>query len=247
MAHALQSTDTDLRHQIDRLLSFNRNIAHDLREPVGSLASGAQLAQLALARGDVNAVRRLLDLIECGATGVIQLLSDLLALAQGHEEHVALTRVDLTMVAQGAIDQLLPRKGVGGPEVRLEALPTVLGAPSLLHQVFVNLVGNALKFSGQTACPVVEVGVTTLAGEQVIYVQDNGVGFAPTQASRLFQPFCRLHGHEFAGHGVGLSLVKRIVELHGGHIVAEPRASGGAVFYFTLGHVEPPLSGLKRA
>lgn len=234
MSQALQATDTDLRVQIDRLVSFNRHIAHDLREPVGSLASGAQLAQLALTRGDVEAVRRLLDLIECGASGVIQLLSDLLSLAHGHEEHVTLMRVDLTVVAKEAVDQLRSTFGGEAPEVRLATLPTVLGAPRLLRQVFINLIGNGMKFSRRAEHPVVEVGASTLGGEPVVYVQDNGVGFEPTQAARLFQPFCRLHGKDFAGHGIGLSLVKRIVELHGGHITAQPRASGGAVFFFTL-------------
>ena len=247
MAQALQTTGTDLTDHIDRLTSFNRHIAHDLRDPVGSLANGAQLAQLALARGDTEAVRRLLSLIEGGATGVIQLLADLLALAHGHDEQVSLMWVDLTKVAQGAIDQLCRHADVGLPEIRLGALPMVFGAPSLLRQVFVNLIGNGLKFSRRSRDPVVEIGATVIEGEQVIYVQDNGVGFEATQASKLFRPFTRLHGHDFDGHGIGLSLVKRIVDLHGGQIHAQPRASGGAVFYFTLGYIDGSQDSAKEA
>jgi len=98
----------------------------------------------------------------------------------------------------------------------------------------VNLVGNALKFSRHTHRPLVEIGVSGAGEQRALYVQDNGVGFDGAQADRLFQPFARLHGKEYAGHGIGLSLVNRVVERHGGRAWATTRTPAGATFYFTL-------------
>jgi signal transduction histidine kinase len=106
----------------------------------------------------------------------------------------------------------------------------------LLRQVFANLLSNACKFTGQTPQPQVRVGLQWLGGEAVYFVRDNGAGFDPAYASRLFEPFQRLHRtQEFAGLGIGLSIVKRIVQRHGGRIWAEAAVGQGACFYFTLG------------
>ena len=118
--------------------------------------------------------------------------------------------------------------------VHVGELPTVEADPGLLRQVYVNLLGNALKFSREGAAPQVEVGAFERDGEQVCFVRDNGVGFDAAEAERLFQPFQRLHGQRFPGHGVGLSIVKRIVERHGGRLWAQAQRQQGATFYFSL-------------
>lgn len=100
--------------------------------------------------------------------------------------------------------------------------------------MYVNLLGNALKFSRDAQPPQVEVGAFVHEGEQVCFVRDNGVGFDAAEAERLFQPFHRLHGQRFPGHGVGLSIVKRIVERHGGRLWAQAQRQQGATFFFSL-------------
>ena len=114
-------------------------------------------------------------------------------------------------------------------------LPTVNGDPELLRQVFSNLIGNAIKFSNRSQRPQVEVATLARDGEQVFIVRDNGVGFDPAAAQRLFKPFQRLHDRSYEGFGVGLSIVKRIVDRHGGRVWAEGQPGQGASFYFTLG------------
>jgi signal transduction histidine kinase len=119
---------------------------------------------------------------------------------------------------------------------QIAALPTVRGDASLLEQVFVNLLSNALKFTRPREHARIEVGSRPGADAgHTVWVRDNGVGFDPTYASRLFSPFQRLHrADQFEGNGVGLANVKRIVERHGGSVTAQSQPDQGATFVLTL-------------
>ena len=103
-----------------------------------------------------------------------------------------------------------------------------------MRQVFANLLANGIKFSGSAAQPRVEVGATRSPEGVVFHVRDNGVGFTEAQGRELFVPFRRLHADRFEGHGIGLTIVRRIVERHGGRLWAEGRPGQGATFFFTL-------------
>jgi light-regulated signal transduction histidine kinase (bacteriophytochrome) len=126
-----------------------------------------------------------------------------------------------------------------GPEsaradIRIAELPAIKGDATLLRQVWQNLLGNALKFSRHAEAPRIEVGAE-LRGDVVEYfVRDNGAGFDMRYADKLFAVFARLHGAEFAGTGIGLALVHRIIQRHGGRIWANSVPNAGATFYFTL-------------
>jgi two-component system sensor kinase len=114
---------------------------------------------------------------------------------------------------------------------------------SLLHQVWLNLLGNAVKFTTSVEAVVIEVGCRQEEDREVFYVKDNGVGFDMRYANKLFQVFERLHGpQEFEGTGIGLALAQRIISRHGGTIWAEGKVNGGATFFFTL----PPPAGPKK-
>jgi signal transduction histidine kinase len=112
-------------------------------------------------------------------------------------------------------------------------LPECRACPILLRQVFFNLISNAVKFTRGRAQPIVEVGFQQTAEERAYFVRDNGVGFDPQAATKLFLPFQRLH-QEFEGTGLGLAIVRRIVQRHGGRVWAEGAVGRGATFYFTL-------------
>jgi signal transduction histidine kinase len=230
---AFPSTD-GLAERVGRLASFNRHVVHDLRAPLVSVAGVTQLARQALARGDALVAGEMLALVSSRTESALKLLGDLMALAET-DGPLLQSHVDLGALAEGAIEQARWQVPAGaGVRVVLQPLPQVRGVAALLRQVYVNLVANALKFSAGVNAAVVEVGVDDAADGRVLYVRDNGVGFDAAGAGRLFEPFARLHGSAYAGHGLGLSLVKQVVERHGGRVWAEPRVPAGAAFRFTL-------------
>jgi signal transduction histidine kinase len=165
-------------------------------------------------------------------------VEDLLSLARVGEVDLASQPVNLESFVRDTIEQmrLADPRGVPLP-VTVSALPTVEADPGLLRQVYVNLLGNAIKFSREASPPQIEVGAYVEDGQQVLFVRDNGVGFDPAQAERMFTPFTRLHDQRYQGHGVGLCIVKRIVERHGGRVWAQAKPDAGATFYFSLNPV----------
>jgi len=123
------------------------------------------------------------------------------------------------------------------PDTRISVglLPPAYGDPRLLRQVWVNLIGNALKFSSHGIEPRVDIGVTQVGGLRRYYVSDNGIGFDMNYADKLFGVFQRLHAsREFEGTGIGLAIVKRIVERHQGLVAAEGAPGQGATISFTI-------------
>lgn len=234
--HCTASTRTaDLHATVQRLRSFNRSVSHDLRGPLGAMGGAARLAIDAISRSDTSRALRLLTATARQADMLAGLVNDLLAMAEADEFNEE--EIPLDLVAHEALAQLAMSAPPGSAPVscvRIGALPVALATPGLIRQVFVNLIGNALKFSGQSADPCVEVDA--FAGDDGIHVvvKDNGVGFDAPAAATLFQPFRRLHGNDFPGSGVGLSLVKRIVERHGGRVWAHSLPGQGASFHFTV-------------
>ena len=227
----------ELHDVIAGLESFNRSVSHDLRGPLGGIAGVSRLARQALDRGDVAAASRFLDAVATQADASAQLVGALLALARVSDVDLAPQALDLEPFVRDTLEQMRLAQPPGARlPVTLKPLPRVTADTDLLRQVYVNLVGNALKFSGEAASPQIELGACEQDGQQVLYVRDNGVGFDAERAQGLFEPFRRLHGGQrFQGSGVGLSIVKRIVERHGGRVWAQSQPDAGATFFFSLG------------
>ena len=140
------------------------------------------------------------------------------------------------------LDDLKPESEGRQVEIRMGQLPDCLGDAPLLRQVFVNLLTNALKFTRQRECAVIEIGCQEQPDESVYFVRDNGAGFDMQYAGKLFGVFQRLHrADQFEGTGVGLSIVQRIVHRHGGRIWAEAELDRGATFHFTLPRPSPTV------
>ena len=227
----------DLREVIEGLESFNRTVSHDLRGPLGGIAGVAKLAREYIARGDAVKAEQLLQIIVSSAGTAEKLVGSLLAMARAADATMHRQPVDTHALVHEVLVALQP-PDAPALAVALLPMPTVQADPILLNQVFVNLISNALKFSSASSqAAAVEVGAIDdqVRGTPVFYVRDNGVGFREIDAERLFKPFQRLHGAQFEGFGVGLSIVKRIVARHGGEIWAEESPGGGATFLFTLG------------
>jgi len=225
----------ELHEIIDGLESFNRSVSHDLRGPLGGIAGAARMARDFMAENNTEKADRFLEMIVTQADVTARMVEALLQLARSSDVSLQAGRVDMDGLVREVI-QALHQADPAAP------VPTVLGHlaevdadPALARQVVVNLIGNALKFARESPQPQIEVGMTGTAEKPVFFVRDNGVGFDAEKAHRLFKPFHRMHGTRFAGSGVGLSIVKRIIDRHGGRVWAESAPGRGATFYFAFG------------
>lgn len=217
------------------LESFVYSVSHDLRAPLRHITAFASiLERAALARLDEDE-RANVAAIKEAAERMNQLIDDLLRLSRVARAEMHCMTVPLDDVARQAQHDLAPEAFGRKIDWRIGPLPTVQADPILLRQVFVNLFGNAIKFT----CPRDPAVIEVAAGEQpdrwVISVRDNGVGFDQKLADRLFRVFQRLHSErEFEGTGVGLTIVRRIIARHGGETWAEGKIDEGATFFFSL-------------
>lgn len=223
----------ELRAVVAGLESFNRSVSHDLRGPLGGIAAGSRLALEGLKQGDAARVERWLATIAAEAERLTALVQDLLRLAKAHEAPLQRHPTDLGACLDAALAQLRLVAPIEASVIS-HGLPSAHVDGGLMRQVFVNLLSNALKFSQGVPSPRVEIGSERRGGELVVFVRDNGQGFDPAQAALLFQPFSRLHRGAVEGSGVGLSIVRSIVEHHGGRVWAEGAPGQGATFYFSL-------------
>jgi light-regulated signal transduction histidine kinase (bacteriophytochrome) len=178
---------------------------------------------------------RLLARVEANAARMGALIDDLLELSRAGKQALRRTPIDMEALAREAAREVSERAGARA-ELVFHHLPPAQGDRALLRQVWVNLIGNAVKYSRGSAAPRIEVGARESAGNAVeYYVRDNGAGFDPAYASKLFGLFQRLHSDkEFEGTGVGLALVERIVRRHGGAVGADGAPGKGATFRFSL-------------
>jgi signal transduction histidine kinase len=241
----------ELRGVVEGLESFSRMVSHDLRGPLAGISGLADVALEAAEAGRLEKLVEMLRLISRQGRTSAELVTSLLRLARASDGEVGRSTVDLSVIVLRAIEQVrISRVEAEKVKWSLAPLPRVLVDATLVEQVFVNLITNAVKFSSGVDSPLVEVGVQPRFG-YTFFVRDNGVGLN-SSSSKLFEPFARQHGAAFDGHGIGLSIVRRIVERHGGNIWCESSPGQGATFYFTLGACTdsaqsslgmPPLSG----
>jgi PAS domain S-box-containing protein len=242
----VQERTRQLEQANRELEAFSYSISHDLRAPVRAISGFAQIIEEDYGQRLDGEVARLFQIISSSARRMGELIDDLLAFSRLNAQETERASVDMTALAQSVIAELWRDQPDSKAGVRLAELPEALGDESMLRQVFSNLISNAVKFSRQNPAPVVEIGARSEAGRNVYFVRDNGVGFDMKYAAKLFKVFQRLHNAEqFEGTGVGLAIVGRIVQRHGGEVWAESQPGKGAVFFFTLPSAPGALSGAR--
>ena len=217
------------------LEAFSYSVSHDLRAPLRHVDGYARLLRDHLNGALDEKGRRFLETIDNSAKRMEHLIDDLLGFSRAARVEMHHQTVDLEWLARDVIRELQPETTGRNIEWQIQALPTVSGDLNMLRQVFMNLIANAIKYSRPRDPAHIEIGTRGAGNETVIYVRDNGVGFNPVYAGKLFRVFQRLHSpQEFEGTGVGLANVNRIVVRHGGRTWAEGNVDAGATFYFSI-------------
>jgi signal transduction histidine kinase len=217
------------------LEAFSYSVSHDLRAPLRAVGGFAQMLRSESESHLSEREKQLLDKICSSAAQMRELIEGLLNLSRLGRQPLSKQPTNLNDLVRQVLDELSKEREGRKVEVRVAALPDCVGDPSLLKQVFVNLLANAFKFTRGMKEATIEVGCLSQNGESVYFVRDNGAGFDMQYAGKLFGAFQRFHSHEqFAGTGVGLSIVQRIIHRHGGRIWAEAEVDKGATFYLTL-------------
>ena len=217
------------------LESFSYTASHDLRTPLRALDGFANILLEDQADRLNDEGKRMLNIIITNANRMGHLIDDLLSFSRIGKHEMEFSKIDMHEMANEVYQELVAGKDIDKIHFSMQNLPDAYGDPALIRQVWLNLIGNAIKFSSRKTCRTIEIGNTTEGDENIFYVKDNGEGFDMTHSNSLFAVFKRLPtAKNFEGTGVGLAIVHRIVNRLGGRIWAEGKVGEGATFYFAL-------------
>ncbi|MDB5929662.1 MAG: multi-sensor signal transduction histidine kinase [Polaromonas sp.] len=241
----VEQRTAQLKFANQQLEAFSYSVSHDLRSPLSAINGFSTLLEKALSKpGEpplTDRNRHYLARIRAGVGQMGELIDAMLSLAQVSRSVLCWEQVDLSAQAEALLASLQEHAPGRAAQLQVEPGLVVQGDPRLLRQVLDNLLANAWKFTAGKACARITLGRQQgSAGESVFFVRDNGAGFDMAYAPKLFGAFQRLHTQaEFAGTGIGLATVQRIIVRHGGRVWAESVKDEGATFYFTLGAATP--------
>ncbi len=224
------------------LEAFSYSVSHDLRAPLRAVDGFSQILYEEYSSRLDDEARRIIGIIRKNTEKMGQLIDDLLAFSRIGRKSIKPAEIDMSGLVRSIFDELTTRDDRERIEFTVEDLPRAFADPSLIRQVISNLISNAIKFTSKNENPSIRVGYRRNHERLVYFVRDNGIGFDMKYSNKLFQIFNRLHSEdEYEGTGVGLSIVKRIIEKHGGEVWAEGTKNEGATFYFSF-----PLSEEDR-
>ena len=236
----LDQLNAELARQVTELAAVNKeletfsySVSHDLRAPLRAIDGFSQALETDYAASlDPEAIRYL-SRIRSNVRRMGLLIDDLLRFSRLSRKELETQEVDMASLVRNVLDDLARSRQ--HPRIRMNELPPARGDIDLLRQVWINLIDNAIKYSGKRSKPRVDISGHRNGHEITYTVRDNGVGFDMAYADKLFGVFQRLHRQdEFEGTGVGLAIVQRVIHRHGGRIWAEAAPDGGATFHFTL-------------
>jgi PAS domain S-box-containing protein len=225
-----------LQESNDELRTFAYSLAHDLRAPLGAIDGFSSELERRLGDGLDGTSRHYLARVRAGVRQMSDLTDAMLSLTHLSQAPLLRQLVDLSATAQGWLHRMREQDPQRRVEVAIGGTPRVQGDARLLADLMENLLGNAWKFTGGREDARIEFGCEPGEGAAPVYfVRDNGAGFDPAYAEKLFAPFQRLHtAAEFPGTGIGLAIVRKIVSRHGGRVWAQSQPGRGASFFFTL-------------
>lgn len=233
----VQQRTAELAEAVAELQAFSYSVSHDLQGPLRSIAGFSTiLLEKNSSQLDEDG-KRLLQRSIAASQRMGQLIGDLLNLAQISHRKMSVSKVNLSVVARAAIDALAEISPERCVDVAIAPDMEVRADPGLMRIVMDNLIGNAWKFTAKLSRARIEAGATTIDGNTVYFVRDNGAGFDMAHAAKLFNAFQRMHrASDFEGTGIGLATVKRIIRRHQGRIWIESAVDRGTTVFFTLGN-----------
>ncbi|MCW3104125.1 MAG: hypothetical protein JWO09_2565 [Bacteroidetes bacterium] len=231
----LEAKASELETVNKELEAFTYSVSHDLRSPLRAIHGYTKIILDDYAGKFDDSGRDMMQSVMRNAKKMGQLIDDLLTFSRTGRKELQKKEIDMKELATSILGEVKAAFPAFNAKVTIFDLPPANADYSLISQVFVNLISNAIKYSSTTPNPEITIGATERKDETVYYISDNGVGFDMQYYDKLFGVFQRLHSaEEFEGTGVGLALIKRIITRHGGKIWAESKPGKGATFYFTL-------------
>jgi PAS domain S-box-containing protein len=235
MERLVAERTSDLEAANKELEAFSYSVSHDLRAPLRAIDGFSRIVLEEYAKKLDAEGNRLLNIVCANTQKMDQLITDLLDLSRATRDEMKFSRIAMTMLANSIYLE------AASPEIRpkfsfsVAPIPDAYCDPSLMRQVWRNLISNAVKFTMPKDVRKIEIGSRSEKGMNTYFVKDSGVGFNPAYIDKLFGVFQRLHkAEEFEGTGVGLAIVQRIIHRHGGKVWAEGRVGDGATFWFSL-------------
>jgi PAS domain S-box-containing protein len=223
---------------------FNRSVSHDLQAPL--MVVGGFAGRLLKIYGDTLEADAIdmINTIQISAQKMERLIKDLLAFSRSARQEIKSVKINMTNLIGTVIDELKPLSEGRTVKFDINTLAPAFGDIGLIKQVLTNLLSNAIKFTTTKEIAIIEVDCRVEETENIYYVKDNGIGFDSQHTDKLFAPFTRLpEAKEFDGTGIGLSIVERIINRHGGRVWAKGKINEGATFYFSLPNIERKQGG----
>jgi PAS domain S-box-containing protein len=226
----------DLEMANRELEAFSYSVSHDLRAPLRAIDGFASMLHTDYGKDLPTGAIEYLERIRSNVQHMSQLIDAILNFSRMSRQPLVTRRVYPAQVAREVFEELKPALGARSVEFTVEDMPPFDGDPALIRQVYLNLISNALKFTRSRDTAQITVGHLDDLGKNAYFVRDNGVGFDIKYADKLFKVFQRLHSpREYEGTGIGLAIVQRIIQRHGGRVWADSAIDRGATFYFTPG------------
>lgn len=235
---ALAQKTNEIKRQLElykELEAFTYSISHDLGAPLRMINSFSTLLLNKHSESLNDDGKEFLQIISTQAIQMKQLIDDLINFSKLTHKEINKSEIDMKGLIEVVIDNIKKSDLYPNTEVIIKDIPNAYGDRPMLKQVIMNLISNAFKYSKKSENPTIEIGYTNKNDSDFYYVKDNGVGFDMAYAARIFDVFQRLHTEsEFEGTGIGLAIVRRIIEKHNGKIFVEGKENEGATFYFSL-------------
>jgi signal transduction histidine kinase len=226
---------SSLEAVVHELESFSYFVSHDLKAPLKAIDGFSKMLLEYHGNSLNDEGKKFLSSILASTKEMEQLINNLLSFSHAGSQELLFTSINMEQLANNTIEKINHRNRKRPIEFKIGHMPPAFGDPSMISQVFINLLSNAVKFTSVCEKAAIEIGGLRENNRNIYYIKDNGIGFDMQYYDKLFKVFQRLHSHEdIEGNGIGLAIVKRIINRHGGDIWAESEIGQGATFFFSL-------------